>query len=278
MFATAIIAFREFLEAFLIVGVFLGISHKLKLGKEFEISTAAIIGIILSLMLSIGMYYFGGYASLVFTETNAELLENYLKIFSGVFLAYVIFSLHGVIRKSRGQTLIAAHTKLQNRVFDISLFFTIMFLVLREGFEIALFTASVSLFSAFAQNILGLLMGFGSACVLGLATSFAYIRLPIGRVFQATEYMIMLLGAALVQNGVTELLEIHFDLHLSRVMSMPLSFLPDEHSVVGHMIQSFIGIDQSFSVARMAIMIYYIAAIYFLVIRRRKMTVFPASA
>lgn len=277
MIATAIIAFREFLEAFLIVGVFLGISRKLQLKKEFEISGAAIIGILFSFLLSIGMYYFAGFASHVFTQDNAELLENYLRIFSGIFLAYVIFTLHGVIRKSRGQSLIAAHAKLQDRVFDVSLFFTIMLLVAREGFEIALFTASVSLFSTFAQNILGLFVGFGAAMLLGLATGFAYVRLPIGKVFQATEYMIILLGAALVQNGVTELLEIHFGVYLSRIVSLPMNFLPTEHSVVGHMVQSFFGIDQGFSVARLAIMIYYIAAIYFLVIRRRTSAVFPSS-
>ena len=49
MITTAVISFREFLEAFLIVGVFLGISRKLNLKKEFEIGLAVIIGIIFSL-------------------------------------------------------------------------------------------------------------------------------------------------------------------------------------------------------------------------------------
>jgi high-affinity iron transporter len=277
MFATAIIAFREFLEAFLIVGVFLGISRKLHLKKEFEIAMAAGIGIVFSLLLSTGTYFFGGLASHVFTEDNAELLENYLKIFSGGFLAYVIFSLHGVIQAGRGKILIAAHAKLQKNVFDISLFFTIMFLVIREGFEIALFTASVSLFSAFAQNMLGLFAGFAAATALGLATTLAYVRLPIGKVFRVTEYMIILLGASLVQNGITELLEIHAGIYLSRTLSLHLNFLPDEHSLLGHFIQSFIGIDQGFSLPRLALMLYYIAAVYFLVIRRRSFTAPIAS-
>ena len=42
MITTAVISFREFLEVFLIVGVFLGISRKLNLKKEFEINTVAI--------------------------------------------------------------------------------------------------------------------------------------------------------------------------------------------------------------------------------------------
>ena len=50
MIATALISFREFLEAFLIIGIFLGISKKLKLKKEFEIGLASIIGLLTSLL------------------------------------------------------------------------------------------------------------------------------------------------------------------------------------------------------------------------------------
>ena len=153
----------SFFEAFLIVGVFLGISRKLKLKKELEIGLAVLIGVILSLLLSTTTYAFGDHARNILTEKNAELLESYLLIFSGLFIAYVVFSLHNVLRRSRRNTLTKAHQKLQQNVFDVSLFFTIIFLVLREGFEIALFTSSVSLFSAFILNFIGLILGFGVA-------------------------------------------------------------------------------------------------------------------
>ena len=47
MLTTAIVSFREFLEAFLIVGMFLGISRKLKLKKEIEGLLSAGTGIML---------------------------------------------------------------------------------------------------------------------------------------------------------------------------------------------------------------------------------------
>ena len=155
MITTAVISFREFLEAFLIVGVFLGISRKLNIKKEFEIGLAAIIGVVISLLLATGTYLFGDQVRGVLTEKNAELLEGYLMIFSGIFIAYVVFSLHDVINRSRAGTLIKAQQKLQEKVFDFSLFSTIVFLVIREGFEIALFTAGTSLFSVFVQNFIG---------------------------------------------------------------------------------------------------------------------------
>ncbi|MEK7597915.1 MAG: FTR1 family protein [Patescibacteria group bacterium] len=269
MITTAVISFREFLEAFLIIGVFLGISRKLNLKKEFEIGLAAIIGIIFSLLLATGTYFFGDQVHGILTEKNAELLEGYLMIFSGLFIAYVIFSLHNVIHRSRAGTLIKTKQKLQEKVFDFSLFSTIVFLVVREGFEIALFTASTSLFSIFIQNFIGLMLGFVSASVFGIMTFFAYIKFSIGKVFKITEYMIVILGASLVQNGVTELLEHGFDIDLTKIMSFPLNFLPHKSSLIGHMMKGFFGIDREFSLARLAIMAGYILIIYLLFLKKR---------
>ncbi len=269
MLTTAIIAFREFLEAFLIIGVFLGISRKLKLRREVEITIAAAAGIVLSFLLIIVTYAFSDKARLVLTEKNAELLESYLLIFSGFFIAYVIFSLHNALRRTRGASILKVHKKLEEKTFDTSLVLTIIFLVIREGFEIALFTASTSLFAAFMQNLLGLAIGFGASIVVGLLTFVAYIKLPLGKVFKATEYMIILLGASLVQNGVTELLEAHFDLHLSEILPLSLQFLPDSESVMGHLIKSFTGLEQHFSLTRGAIMAAYILAIYVLFLHKK---------
>jgi high-affinity iron transporter len=263
MLTTAIIAFREFLEAFLIVGVFLSISRKLELKKELEITLAAGLGIFLSLLLSVAGYLFADQARGILTEKNADFLESYLLIFSGLFIVYVVFSLHNVLRYQRGGTLIQAHHKLQQRVFDLSLFFTIVFLVLREGFEIALFTASASLFSAFMQNFLGLIMGFGLSAAIGIALFIACIRVPVGTLFKVTEYMIVLVGASLVQNGITKLFETHFHIFLSQMLALPMQFLPDEDTMIGHMLQSLFGIDRDFSGIRLLIMVAYIGTVYF---------------
>jgi len=222
MFTIAIISFREFLEAILIVSVFLGVSKKLRLKKELEILLAAGIGIALSFCLTIATYFFGSHAGAIFTEKNADFLESYLLIFSGFFIAYVVFSLHKTIGKNREKIMHSAHAKLEQNDFDISLFLTIIFLVVREGFEVALFSASISLFSAFIQNLLGLVIGFSAAAVIGSLTFFAYVKFPIKKVFKATEYVIILLGASLAQNGITKLLETHFNISLANMISFPV--------------------------------------------------------
>lgn len=273
MLTTAIIAFREFLEAFLIVGIFLGISKKLRLKKEVEIILATALGIIISLLLATITYFFGDSAKNILTERNADFLESYLMIFSGIFIAYVVFSLHNILQKSRAGAFIKARSKLQQNVFDVSLFFTIIFLVIREGFEIALFTASTSLFSTFIQNVYGLLLGFIAAILLGIITFFAYIKFSIKKVFRTTEYLIIILGASLVQNGITELFESHFNIHLSNFLSIPLKFLPDGESVAGHMIKSFFGIDREFSFSKLAIMGGYVLIVYLLFLKKRNLEI-----
>lgn len=270
MIPTAVISFREFLEAFLIVGVFFGISNKLKLGRNLEIGIAAATGIILSLVMATTMYAFGDMARGIFTHERTELLEGYLMVFSGFFIAYVVFSLHDFIRQGRGGTLIRAHETMKTGAFDVSLFMTIIFLVVREGFEIALFTASTSLFAEFFQNFMGLMIGFAGASVLGILTYYAYVRFPIGKIFKITEYMIILLGAALVQRGFTEIFEYALHIELSDMVRLPVSFLPAGDTVAGHLIKSFTGLDPKFSLARLAIMAVYVGVIYLLFLKKQR--------
>ncbi len=268
MLTTAVIAFREFLEAFLLIGVFFGISKKLNIKRESEIGFAAVCGFTISLILTSLLYFFGDYARSILTEERAELLESYLLIFSGCFLAYVVVSLHNIMQKGRGARLLTAHKKLQTNTFDVSLFVTIIMLVVREGFEIALFTASTSLFSVFFQNLLGLIVGFAAASVFGILAYFTYLKFSLGKIFKATEYLIVLLGASFVQNGITSLLKQSFNIHIDEMLRFPLQFIPQKETIVGHLLQSFVGIDREFSVMRLAVMICYIAAVYFFFYRK----------
>src|SRR5690348_13656149 len=140
MFTTLVIAFREFLEVFLIIGLFLGVSRKLNLKKELEIVLAGTNGIFISLLLITITYIFGDYARAVLTEKNADALKSYLLIFSRLIIVYVVFSLHKTMNKNHREKIVKTQEQMAQKVFDISLFLTIVFLVIREGFEIALFT------------------------------------------------------------------------------------------------------------------------------------------
>jgi len=98
------------------------------------------------------------------------------------------------------------HQKIHNNIFDVSLFFTIIFLVFREGFEIALFTASTSLLSIFIQNFSGLILGFIFASVFGFLIFFTYLKFSIKKILKITEYFILLLGVLMTVNGLIKLI------------------------------------------------------------------------
>lgn len=270
MFTTFVISFREFLEAFLIISVFLGLSKKLKLKKEKEIIIASILGVTVSFALPLLAFLLGDRARMVLNERNAELLEGYLMIFSGFFIAYVVFSLHKFFVRNRAKALISAHQKLEQNMFDVSLFLTIVFFIVREGFEIALFTATTTLFSRFMENFVGLVAGFAGAFVISILAFLAYLKFSIAKVFKATEYMIILLGAAFIKNGINELLEVYYDIHIARILPIRLDFLPAKSTFVGHLLHSFAGVEQNFSLVKLAIMALYIFGVYMIFLRKNE--------
>lgn len=267
MFTTAIISFREFLEAFLITGIFLGVSKKMQLKKELEILLAAVSGIVFSLILTTSAFLLNNFVHSLLTEKNIDSLESYILIFSGIFMGYVIISLHKTLQSGKDKMFRNIKNNLEKEIFDISLFLTIMFMVIREGFEIAIFATSVSVFSAFSQNLIGLVIGFLFSFFLAIITFFVYTRFPVKKIFQYTEYIIILFGASLLQNGITKLLDTHFSVVISNVLPLPFGFLPDEDTMIGHFLQSLLGIDNKFSIARLFIMIIYAVFMYIFILK-----------
>jgi len=268
MFTTAVIAFREFLEAFLIIGIFLGVSRKLQLRKEKEILFASAIGMLLSFIMAFATYLLADHARYTLTEKNADILESYLLIFAGVFIGYVVLSLHKSFGKYCKNIIKKANQKMEQNLFDTSIFLIIVFMILREGFELALFTASTSLFSSFLSNMEGLFVGFLLASFIGIGVYLAYSKFPIGKIFKVTEYMIILLGASLLQNGITKLFATSFSLNISHILPIPMLFLPNEDSMLGSLLQNFLGVDRNLSISRLSIMAVYITLIYLFYIRQ----------
>jgi high-affinity Fe2+/Pb2+ permease len=139
----------------------------------------------------------------------------------------VVFSLHDVLGKAHRERVANAKRDLETNVFDASLFFLIVFLVLREGFEVALFSLSVAVFSDFVANISGMLIGFAGAACVGLVTYFTLAHLPIQRIFKVTGYLIALAGAWFVQAGITKLFMLgNFDFNaLAPTPLLPFNFI-----------------------------------------------------
>ncbi len=252
MLATILIAFREFLEAFLIAGVFLGLSKQLNLKKEFEIWSALILGVVVSFTLAIGTFVFSNEVRAVITESNAKLVEGYLLVAAGAFLAYVVFSLHRAMASAKEKTIKQMKENLTaTKGFDFALFGSILSFILREGFEIALFTASVALFADFMVNLAGLFIGFAVAAVVGVGIYVFYTKLPIKKIFTATEYAIVAFGAVMTGSGIMKVGEYQFGIDMGSIAAVPLPFLTDSVSLLPVMV-----------------VVAYISAVYYLFLRK----------
>ena len=270
MIATFILSFREFLEAFLLIGLFLGVSKKLNLGRTKEILLASGSGLLLSLSLPTLVFIFGSDAQKVLTEKNADLLEGYLLTFSGIFIAYVVFSMHKMMKETSKQWTNKIKTQLaEKEIFDITLFATIVFFIAREGFEIALLTATTSLFTVFAQNVLGLLLGFLGGAIIGLLVYFSLLKITVSKVFQIIEYAIVIFGAAMIKNGISNLVANYSKIRLEDLFPIHLSFLPSENTIFGHVVKNLFGFDKEFSIASLFIMAAYIVVMYFLFLHKK---------
>lgn len=261
MLTTFTIALREYLEAFLIIGVFLGISKKLKIKREKEILLASLIGILLSIILPLFTFYFSNLASKVLTKKNSEILEGYLLIFSGIFISYVIFSLHKTIHQITDKNLLQVHSKIKDNLFDFFLFLLIVFFIVREGFEIALFTATTSLFSSFSQNLAGLILAFFTSFLLSLLIYTSFIKISFSKIYKITEWLILFLGAAMINNGVNEILEGYFNLKLSFFLPIKILFLPEKSTFIGHFLKNLFALQRDFSFVSLLIIFSYIFAI-----------------
>ncbi|HEX8964877.1 MAG TPA: FTR1 family protein [Patescibacteria group bacterium] len=273
MIATFILSFREFLEAFLLVGLFLGVSKKLNLGRTKEILFASGTGLLLSLILPTLVFIFGSDAQKVVTEKNADLLEGYLLTFSGIFIAYVVFSIHKMMKETSKNWANKIKTQLvEKEIFDITLFATITLFIAREGFEIALLTATTSLFTVFAQNVLGLLLGFLGGAIIGSLVYFSLLKISISRVFQITEYAIVIFGAAMMKNGISNLVANYSKIKIENIIPLHLSFLPGDNTIFGHVVKNLFGFEKEFSIASLFIMAAYIVIMYIFFLHKK-----PAS-
>lgn len=258
MITTLIISIREFLEAFLIIGVFMGINQKLGLKKTKEIISASLIGIFLAILLPIITFYFADLVRKAFNEKNTELLEGYLLIFSGFFITYVVFSLHKTIHFFTNKKLLINHQKTKDTVFDVFLFLLIIFFIIREGFEIALFTSSISLFTDFLQNLFGLFLGFIISAIIGVLTYFSFIKFPLKKIYFFTEWLIIFLGGSMIINGLNEIIEIYFNQKLSSFLPIKIDFLPSTSTFIGHFLKNTFALQQDFSLLILLIMGGYI--------------------
>lgn len=262
MLSSFFIAFREGLEAFLIVGII--ISYLFKIGEKRYIKHV-IFGVIFAIVLSIGLAYifellFGGLEGKV-----EEIFEGSVMLLAVVVLTYMIFWMNNQARRIKSDIEISVGKAVyKGRIF--SLFFLGFIVVFREGAETVLFFRAISYQIGSRELIIGGAIGIISSIVLALIFFVSTIKINLSLFFRITGILIMLIAAGLLSTSMHEFQEAGV-LPIIKDNIYDISHILSTDSIAGGILKSLFGYNPSPSLLEIIIYLTYIAAIIILIRR-----------
>lgn len=237
MLATAIIVFREVLEAALIVGIVMAATQGVP-SRGFWVGSG-ILGGALGAMLVAG-----------FAETLAAAMAGIgQEVFNAgiLFAAVLMLGWHNVWMRRHASELAGAANRLGAAVRAgaqplWALAFAVGLAVLREGSEVVLFLYGIAAAGqdGAAAMALGGLLGLTAGVVAGAGMYFGLVHIPMRHLFSVTSWLILLLAAGMASQAAAFLMQA--DLLPSLGQSLwDTSFLLSEQSLTGRVLHTLIG-------------------------------------
>src|SRR5437762_673553 len=203
MLATAIIVFREVLEAALIVGIVLAASQGVP-SRGFWVG-GGIAGGILGAVVVAG-----------FAETLAAAMAGIgQEIFNAaiLFAAVAMLGWHNIWMRRHSSELAAAANRLGAAVRAgaqplWALAFAVGLAVLREGSEVVLFLYGIAASGdGAAAMVLGGMLGLGAGVAAGAGLYLGLVRIPLQHLFSVTSWLVLLLAAGMASQAAAFLLQ-----------------------------------------------------------------------
>lgn len=192
MFGTAIIVFRETLEAALFVGIMAAATRGL-VGRSRWLTAGVLAGSAGALALAAGAEHISALADGVGQDlVNAGILA----------VALAMLTWHCIWVSNRGaQAAAEAHALgssfKQGQRAPWALMIVVALSVLREGAETVLFVAGYATGSGSAGTVAGAIMGVLCGIALGALIYLGLSRVPMKRMFAVTNTLILLLAASI---------------------------------------------------------------------------------
>ncbi|MEP6998714.1 MAG: FTR1 family protein [Betaproteobacteria bacterium] len=192
MFATAVIVFREVLEAALIVSIVLAATRGIA-GRGRWIGSGIIAGVAGALVIA-GL-----------TEVIAGALQGIgQELFNAAILiaAVIMLAWHHLWMAVHGRALAARLRALSNSVRNgaatlAALSAAVTLAVLREGAETVLFIQGVATSEPMRNVLAGLALGVTGGAALGALLYLGLVHVPVRHFFRVTGWMIVALAAGL---------------------------------------------------------------------------------
>lgn len=247
MLATAIIVFREILEAALIIGIVAAATRGV-LRRGWWISAGMSVGVLGALVVA-------GLAEVIVEWADGMGQEIFNA--SVLLAAVLMLAWHNIWMASHSRELVAQMKQVGSAVKEggepmFALVLVIAVAVLREGSEIVLFLHGQSAQGVGAAAMsMGGFAGLGVGILFGLALYFGLVRIPLKYLFTVTGWMILLLAAGMASQAAKFLVQADMLPGWGRMWDS--SALLANDSLLGSLLHTLVGYDASPMGMQMAI-------------------------
>ena len=260
MLSSFFIAFREGLEAFLIIGII--ISYLVKIGEKKYVKHV-VYGAVLAIALSIGLAYIfqlllGGFEGKV-----EEIFEGIVMLLAVVVLTYMIFWMNRQAKSIRND-IEDSVGKAIDKGKVLSLLFLGFIVVFREGAETVLFFRAISYQANSTELIIGGTIGILSSIVLAIIFFLSTRKVNLSAFFKSTGILIMLIAAGLFSTAIHEFQEAGIMIIIKDNI-YDLGNILSKDSVFGGILRSLFGYNPSPSLLETVGYIIYILVISLLI-------------
>jgi len=240
MLSSFLIALREGLEAFLVLGIV--ISYLVKIGERRYVKNV-IYGAVIAIVFSIGLAYIFQLFLGGFEGRTEEIFEGIVMLIAVVVLTYMIFWMNRQAKSIRSdieQSVDKAVSK--GRIF--SLIFLGFIVVFREGAETVLFFRAISYQANSSELILGGTLGILTSIVLALIFFISTRKINLSAFFKFTGILVMLIAGGLFSTAIHEFQEAGI-IPIINEHIYDLSNILGKESVVGGILRSLFGYNPS---------------------------------
>lgn len=239
MFATAIIVFREVLEAAILIGIIAAATRSIS-GRNRWLSAGILAGLAGSALVAASTDMIAGMVNGIGQELfNASVLG----------IAVLMLAWHNIWMSSHGAALAAEAKNVGNAIRDgrqeLSILLVVVGLaVLREGSETVLFLYGISTSQGAGAStlLLGGLAGALAGITVGYALYAGLLRIPMRWFFTATGVLVLLLAAGMASQAAHFLIQADLLPSLAAPIWDTSALLP-MNTIPGMLLHSLIGYD-----------------------------------
>ena len=262
MISSFLIALREGLEAFLIIGIIVSYLYKI---KERKYIRYIVFGSLAAIIISVALAF-------ILEATSGKLEGKLEQIFEGsvMFLAvavltYMIFWMNRQASSIRSDIEISINKAIdKQKIF--SLFFLGFISMLREGLETVLFFRAISTQSSSRELLIGGVLGIIVSIVIAVIFFISTVKIKINTFFKVTGILIILIAAGLIAAGVHEFQEAGI-LPAIKDHVYDINNIISGESVLGNILKSVLGYNPAPSLLETIVYLVYIILMIFMIRR-----------